>query len=74
VYFLSGFRNRGRSLFEFLGDDGQPPLAQFDGISAVALNTKPAFSPPLSQELMDSLRARFPEGRTVGHFELRWRR
>jgi len=73
VYFLSGFRNRGRALFDFLGDAGEPPLSKFNGVTAVALNTKPAFSPPLSKELMDSLRARFPAGHPVGNFELRWR-
>ena len=74
VYFLGGFRNRGRALFDFLGDAGEPPISRFDGVTAVALNTKPAFSPPLSKELMDSLRARFPEGHPVGNFELRWRK
>ena len=74
VYFLSGFRNRGRALFEILGNTGEPPLSNFDGVTAVVLNTKPVSSPPLSKELMDSLRERYPEGHDVGHFELRWRK
>jgi len=76
VYFLSGYRNRSRAVFDFLGADGGPGMAllrNLDGVTAVVLNRTPLFSRPLSPELVDSLRSRFPEGHDVGHFELRWR-
>ncbi len=77
VYFLGGFRNRSRAVFDFLGADAGPDMSllrSLDGVSAVVLNRTPLFSSPLPQELVDSLRARFPEGHEVGHFELRWRK
>ncbi len=79
VYFLSGHRNRTRALFDFLGATGEDAagfLATLDrdGIRAIALNLRPSFSPALSPGMVDSLRARFPEGSEMGRFELRWRR
>ena len=77
VYFLGGFRNRSRAVFDFLGSDDSPGVSllwNLDGVTAVVLNRTPLFSRPLSRDLVDSLRARFPEGHEVGHFELRWRK
>ncbi|HEU5220210.1 MAG TPA: hypothetical protein VFU23_16230, partial [Gemmatimonadales bacterium] len=76
VYFLGGFRNRTRAVFDFLGADGAAGVAllrNLDGVTAVVLNHTPLFSSPLPGGLLDSLRSRFPEGHEVGHFELRWR-
>ncbi|HEV8197445.1 MAG TPA: glycosyltransferase family 39 protein [Gemmatimonadales bacterium] len=76
VYFLGGFRNRSRAIFDFLAADAGPPitlLRRLDGVRVVAINLTPLFSPALPAELLDSLRVRFPEGHQVGHFELRWR-
>lgn len=76
VYFLGGFRNRTRAIFDFLGEDegaGLELLGKLDGVTTVVLNRTPLFSKSLPAPLMDSLRARFPEGHDVGHFELRWR-
>lgn len=76
IYFLGGFRNRTRSLFDFLAGEGTELLAMLDreGVRAIAVNWQPAFSPRLSPALTDVLRARFPEAVGMGHFELRWRR
>lgn len=78
VYFLGGFRNRTRAVFDFLGTSGESAAAvqketsRFE-VGAVVINTRPSFSPPLSVELMETLRRRFPEGEVIGRFELRWR-
>lgn len=83
VYFLAGLRNRSRAIFDFLGaptgaagTPGSPEafLRSLEGAAALVINTSPEFSPALPATLVDSLRARFPEGREVGRFELRWRR
>jgi hypothetical protein len=44
-----------------------------DEVRAVVLNTRPAFSRPLSSALVNAARARFPRGEQLGRFELRWR-
>ena len=85
VYFLGGFKNRTRALFDFLGnvttERSTSPnsnvaafLRSIEGVTAIVINGNPNFSPPLPAELIDSLRARFPEGHAVERFELRWRR
>ena len=74
VYFLGGFHNRSRAIFDFLGADADLSLlGHLDGVTVVVLNRTPLFSRPLPKDLVDSLRVRFPEGHEVGHFELRWR-
>lgn len=78
VYFLSGVRNRSRAIFDFLGAGGDAPgpLLEFlerERVEVLVLNGRPSFSAPLAPELVAELRRRFPEGETVGHFELRWR-
>jgi hypothetical protein len=37
------------------------------------VNKSPAFSMPLPYDLRKSLVQRFPEGRDIGNFEVRWR-
>lgn len=77
VYFLGGFRNRSRALWDFLGgeeDGGKRFLDGLGGLRAVVINTRPQFSSRILASLMDSIRARFPEGQAIEHFELRWRR
>ncbi len=76
VYFLGGFPNKSRTIFDFLGEEGgagMSLLRSLDGVTALVLNRTPLFSRPLPGELLDSLRARYPQTRDVGHFELRWR-
>lgn len=79
VYFLGGFRNRTRSIFDFLGsaDEGSAELLreiERPEVTAVVINSTPSFSGPLSAPLREMLRQRFPASETVGRFELRWRR
>jgi hypothetical protein len=79
IYFWGGFRNHSRAIFDFLGFsnaslEGLPaPLNQPD-VRAIVVNLRPLFSAPLSTNVLDALRLKFPEGRVVGHFELRWKK
>jgi hypothetical protein len=77
VYFLGGFRNRTRLIFDFFGtDDGAADVIRqvnrFE-VKAVVINSRPSFSQPLSGPLHALLRQRFPGSETIGRFELRWR-
>jgi peptidoglycan/LPS O-acetylase OafA/YrhL len=75
VYFLSGFRNRTRAIFDFLGGETGGLQSQADGpdVRVVVLNTRPSFSRPLAAPVLEMLRRRFPAADTIGRFELRWR-
>ena len=75
VYFLAGFPNRTRAIFDFLGNADSVAAIEMrrDEVRAVVLNTRPAFSRPLSSALVNAARARFPRGEQLGRFELRWR-
>jgi hypothetical protein len=78
VYFLGGYRNPTRAMFDFLEDDyhdSERTLRLVDShpISVIVVNKSPAFSMPLTYNLRKSLVQRFPEGRDIGNFEIRWR-
>lgn len=78
VYFLSGFRNPTRSLFEFFDDPADHDarlLRSLDehGVAVIAINHMPEFSPGISDALYDRLTERYPYGRMVGHFQVRWK-
>jgi hypothetical protein len=77
IYFLSGLANPTRDFydaFESPSDRTRSILQRVDvhAIHAVALNRTPKFSPAISGDLRDSLISRFPESKTVGHYEIRW--
>ena len=79
VYFLSGFRNRSRAIFDFLNPANLDPATllrnlQDEGVRAVVVNQTPSFSPRLPDDLLAELRVRFPRGMRIGRFELRWSR
>lgn len=78
VYFLGGFRNRTRLIFDFFGptDEAASELSREvnrPAVKAVVINTRPPFSQPLSERHYTMLRQRFPWSTTIGRFELRWR-
>jgi hypothetical protein len=78
VYFLSGMPNPTRTLFDFLDDPDERPrrlhaLFAASQLKLVVINTDPKFSGLLEPELRADLVARFPNLRTVGPFEVRWR-
>jgi hypothetical protein len=77
LYFLGGFRNPTRVLFDFLGSpevgDSLLWLLESRDVKAIAINHGPSFSPPLPASLVQSLRARYPDGEMFGRFEVRRR-
>ena len=78
VYFLSGFRNPTRSLFDFFDARmrDREYLMRIIGekeITAVVVNREPAFSQVLPADMVSALTDRFPHDSTVGQFTVRWR-
>jgi hypothetical protein len=78
VYFLSGRTNPTPILYEFLtprfeGDGELERFLETRGIAMVAINTRPLFSPPLSDDVLHRLSLAFPEERTLAPYVLRWR-
>jgi len=79
VYFLAGFKNPTRSLFDFLDDspgksDEILAALQTHQVSVVVISDNPAFSSDLPDKLREALEERFPASSEVGEFEVRWRR
>jgi hypothetical protein len=79
VYFLSGFRNPTRAIFDFLTPAQQDDAWMADllaraPIRAAAVNTSPLFSPPLDAGALATLERRFPASVRVGQFIVRFER
>ena len=79
VYFLSGFRNPTRTLFDFL--DEQPGRTQRilsairdREVNLVVINLAPSFSGPVPQDLREALEVEFPEQSHLPNYEVRWKR
>jgi hypothetical protein len=77
IYFLSGFRNPTRALFEFLGPDrldraAMAHLLATQPIRAAVINTAPLFSPPIEAGAMAELERRFPGAERIGRFIVRF--
>ena len=77
VYFLSGFQNPTRSLFDFFDARmrDREYLMSIIGekkITAVVVNREPAFSQVLPADMVSALTDRFPYDSTVGRFTVRW--
>jgi hypothetical protein len=78
LYFLSGYRNPTRSLFEFFDDTtGRTTriLRTLDarGVNLVVLNIKPEFSPRIPMELYRELAKRYPNSALVEPYLIKWR-
>lgn len=78
VYFLGGFPNRTRTLFDFFDADSiaavpLPARLQRLGVDVVVVKTAPSFSPRLSDTLRAAIAAEYPNTRTIGGFEVHWR-
>jgi len=78
IYFLSGLRNPTRTLFQLFDDEEESAsaiLTRLDtlGVNMVVLNEDLRFSPPPSPELLEGLRARYPQAARIGDFIVRWR-
>lgn len=78
VYFLGGFRNPTRVLYDFLDPSMSDPAAFLalidrEQVKLIAINRQPEFSRALPPEILDSLGRRFPEADTIDRFLVRWR-
>lgn len=78
VYFLSGFRNPTRTLFDFFDD----PLGRTERILAsiharkvnlVVIFHAPGFSGPVPPDLLERLQTEFPQRADTSNYEVRWR-
>ena len=77
IYFLSGLRNPTRVLFDFFDDEAGRTARilsalERTGVTAIALNGTPQFSPWFSSELIAELERRYPNGENLGKFQVRW--
>ncbi len=78
VYFLAGKQNPTPTLFDFFDQSAGRTQRILDAIEshqvkAVAILTRPAFSPPMAPDLLQALRERYPDSEKIGQFEVRWR-
>ena len=79
LYALTGLRNPTRSLFDYLDPTdsarGQNLLRSLRSheVTAIAVNSRPAFSLPLGRSTVARLREEYPQHETVGPFDVRWR-
>jgi hypothetical protein len=80
VYFLSGFENPTRSLFDFLdASDSARGAALLSTlrerrVNVIAVNDQPEFSDPLEGPVVSRLDALYPVHERVGRFDIRWQR
>ena len=78
IYFLYGFHNPTRTLFEFF-DDPVGRSGRILGalharnVSLVVVNEKPLFSDPIPSDLRAALEKEYPARQVVGPFEVRWK-
>ena len=78
VYFLAGFRNPTRTLFDFFdAPEGRTQrilnAIQNHHVNVIVLASQQSFSPPIVPDLLAALKDRFPQSANVGRFEVRWK-
>jgi hypothetical protein len=78
IYFLAGYRNPTRSLFDFFEDDSRNRkrilrLLDERPIRVIVLNRYPPFSAPMPPDVRQALLARYPYSANIQNFEVRWR-
>lgn len=78
VYFLSGFANPTRTLFDFLDDPAEKAQSVLTSlethhVEVVVIFSRPAFSGDLPDNLQQALEERFPNSTRIEPFEVRWR-
>lgn len=78
VYFLGGFENPRRDIFEMFEDvkgyqENTERLLEKESVKVVVINNKPGFSPYLGEVLQKAAEKRFPQSMQIGRFEVRWR-
>jgi hypothetical protein len=88
IYFLSGMKSTSRSLFDFFEDTSTRNAHLLDNLESHQVNVivlktpeetglnklgTPSFSKSLSTHTVELLRLNYPNSRTIGHFEVRWK-
>jgi hypothetical protein len=78
LYFLSGYRNPTRSLFEFFDDTtgrSARVLRALDEhhVNLVVLNISPQYSPRISLDFYRALATRYPNSALVEPYLIKWR-
>jgi hypothetical protein len=79
VYFLSGFKNPTRSLFDFLDTEnsarGQALLRALRDkeVTTIAINRDPDLSEPLEPATRRELVRIYPIGKRIGSIDVRWK-
>lgn len=78
VYFLAGFRNPTRQIFEFFDDPAGHDRRLLDalernGVEAIAINRHPDFSRFPDAAMLAELQARYPHAASYGSFMVAWR-
>ncbi|MGH7542754.1 MAG: ArnT family glycosyltransferase [Gemmatimonadota bacterium] len=78
IYFLSGLRNPGRTLFDFLDDPrGRNhrilSMLRSRDVDVVVINSGARHSGPVSGDLLQRFTELYPNAWTVGRFTVRWR-
>jgi hypothetical protein len=78
VYFLTGFHNPTRTMFDFLDDPNDRTrrivdLLEQRAVNLVVLNSRPGISRPVPPDLSEALGTRFPRSSAIGRFTVRWR-
>ena len=78
IYFLTGYPNHTRVLFDFLGagyggSDSVISQIEAAGVSMVILNLVPDFSSPPNEKLLNTLNAGYPHNKVIGPFVVLWR-
>jgi hypothetical protein len=78
VYFLAALRNPTRTIWDFLDDSSGRTARVLRAleahyVTAVAIDTRPPFSGPMSPDLLDSLARRYPRREPLDVFLVRWR-
>jgi len=78
IYFLAGLKSPSRHYFGFAEDEmdqGPGVVRKLEalGITVVAINRDPLFSPMMSRELEGELEKRFPNSADTEKFTVRWK-
>ena len=77
IYFLAKYKNLTPTISELFQTDAADEqllkLVDSRPVRVIVLNSKPAFTPPLSDQLHKALLEKFSNGEQAGDFEVRWR-
>jgi hypothetical protein len=77
VYFLAGRLNPLGTTYDFLALESEgshvDDVSHWTPAKVIVLNSRPDFSPAVTDGVLSELRGAFPNGEQVDRFEVRWR-